>query len=181
MDDDFETERMTNLSAVVANLKGAKELDVTEHENKTFELCYNSACISISKGNYVEAQEKLEKAERMCTETFQEEDPEDIDGLEREVAVIRAQLAFCLQKLGQTESAVKVYTNVLKTRKADVGVNACISNNLVCVNKDQNVFDSKKRIKTATAQELVQKLNNSQRALIAYNEILFCLITNQVC
>lgn len=179
VDDEFEIERMTNLSAVVANLKGSKDLDMSENEKKTFELCYNSACISISKGNYAEAQKKLEKAELMCNETFKEEDPDDLDGLEREVAIIRAQLGFCLQKLGETDNSVKVYTNLLKHRKADAGVTACISNNLVCINKDQNVFDSKKRIKTATAQELNQKLTKGQRGLIAYNEILFCLITNQ--
>ena len=49
----------------------------------------------------------------------------------------------------------------------------------MCINKDQNVFDSKKRIKAATSNELNQKLNSAQRSLIAYNEILFCIITNQ--
>lgn len=177
--DEFEIERMTNLSAVVANLKGTKDFDMSDNENKTFELQYNSACISISKGQWAEAQEKLEKAETMCNETFKEEDPDDLDGLEREVSVIRAQLAFCLQKMGQAESSIKLYTKVLKSKKADMAVTACISNNLVCVNRDGNVFDSKKRIKVATATELEQKLTSGQRSVIAYNEILFCLITNQ--
>jgi signal recognition particle subunit SRP72 len=57
---------------------------------------------------------------------------------------------------------------------------AVASNNLVCLNKDQNVFDSKKRIKAATASELDSKLNSIQRRLIAYNEILFSIVTNQV-
>lgn len=152
---------------------------MSENEDKTFELCYNSACMSISKGNYAEAQSKLEKAELMCQETFKEEDPDDLDGLEREVAVIRAQLAYCLQKLGKPEESLKVYNSVLKTRKADAAVNACIANNLVCINKDQNVFDSKKRIKTARAQELKHKLTLKQQGLVAYNEILFCIITSQ--
>lgn len=182
VDDDFEVERTTNLSAVVANLKTnnpevKKDLDMTEHEDKTFELCFNSACISLSKGQYNEAQEKLVKAEQMCNETFT--DPDDQDDLEREITVIRAQLAYCLQKLGESDNALKIYTNVLKTRKANISTTACISNNLVCINKDQNVFDSKKRIKAATSQELVLKLTSLQRSLIAYNEILFCIITNQ--
>lgn len=178
VDDDYETERTTNLSAVCANLPGTN-FDMSENEDKTFELCYNSACMSISKGNFAEAQAKLEKAEIMCQEMFKEEDPDDVDGLEREVVVIRAQLAYCLQKLGKSEEALKVYNNVLKTRKADAAVNACIANNLVCINKDQNVFDSKKRIKTAKAQELRHKLTLKQQGLIAYNEILFCIITSQ--
>lgn len=182
VDDDFEVERLTNLSAVVANLKSTnpevkKDLDMTENEDKTFELCFNSACMSLSKGQYTEAQEKLVKAEKMCNETFT--DPDDQDDLEREITVIRAQLAYCLQKLGESDNALKIYTNVLKTRKANISTTACISNNLVCINKDQNVFDSKKRIKAATSQELVLKLTSLQRSLISYNEILFCIITNQ--
>lgn len=57
---------------------------------------------------------------------------------------------------------------------------AVASNNLVCINKDQNVFDSKKRIKAATGSELDMKLNSMQRRLISYNEILFSIVTNQV-
>ena len=29
---------------------------MSENENKTYELCYNSACISLSKGDFEEAQ-----------------------------------------------------------------------------------------------------------------------------
>ncbi len=91
---------------------------MSENENKTFELCYNSACISIAKGNFAEAKEKLLKAEMMCKKTFEEdqENQEDQDSMEREVSVIRAQLAFCLQKLGKSEESVHIYNNILKTR-----------------------------------------------------------------
>jgi hypothetical protein len=65
-------------------------------------------------------------------------------------------------------------------RPSDVGLTAVASNNLVCINKDQNVFDSRKRIKVATAVESEAKLNSFQRKLIAFNEILFYIITNQV-
>lgn len=41
------------------------------------------------------------------------------------------------------------------------------------------MFDSKKRLKTATASELDLKLTSLQRSLIAFNEILFSIITNQ--
>ena len=48
------------------------------------------------------------------------------------------------------------------------------------LNNDQNIFDSKKRIKTATSSELEFKLTTSQHFSIAYNEILLALIANQV-
>ena len=37
-----------------------------------------------------------------------------------------------------------------------------------------------KRIKVATSHEVENKLNSLQRRIIAYNEILFCITTNQV-
>jgi signal recognition particle subunit SRP72 len=61
-----------------------------------------------------------------------------------------------------------------------VSVMAVLNNNLVCLNKDQNVFDSKKKLKSATSSELEFKLNSLQLKTIAYNEILFSILTNQV-
>jgi hypothetical protein len=61
---------------------------MNELENKTYELCYNSACISISKENFEEASKKLVKAEQLCKETF-EDDPEDQEALENEIAIIK--------------------------------------------------------------------------------------------
>ena len=56
---------------------------------------------------------------------------------------------------------------------------AVLNNNLVCLNKDQNIFDSKKRLKAATGSELEFKLNSMQLRTIGYNEILFAILTNQ--
>lgn len=88
---------------------------MTENENRTYELCYNSACISISKQDYQGAYEKLKNAEEMCTKTF-EDDQEDPEALDNEIAVIRVQLGFCLQKLGKSDDALKIYNNVIKTK-----------------------------------------------------------------
>jgi hypothetical protein len=69
---------------------------MSELENKTYELCYNSACISLSKGNYEEAKEKLVKAEKMCKETF-EDDPEEQEALDNELAIIKFVFCFNLE------------------------------------------------------------------------------------
>lgn len=181
IDDDFDNERQSNLSAVVASWQTAspsssKDLDMSSQEDKTYELCYNSACISVAKGNYSEAIEKLDKAEAMCKEFFAEEASEDQD---QEMAIIRVQKAYCLQKQGDDEQSLKMYNNALKNKPSDLGVMGVASNNLLCLNKDQNVFDSKKRIKVATALEMEQKLNSMQRRIIGYNEVLFAIVTNQ--
>lgn len=91
-----------------------KDLDMSDNETITYELCYNSACILISKGKYQEAEEKLTKAEVMCKQTF--EDEEDQDFVESEMAIIRIQLAYCLQKLGKLDEALKIYNSVLKSK-----------------------------------------------------------------
>ena len=54
------------------------------------------------------------------------------------------------------------------------------SNSLIAVNQDQNIFDSKKRNKaaTATVESLETKLNHSQRSAIARNNAL--LVTDQM-
>lgn len=105
------------MAAVVASLRAAdpsstKDLDMTENENRTYELCYNSACISISKKSYKEAYDKLVKAESMCKEAFEDEE-DDEDGFEQEVKIIRNQLNFCLQKLSNKEEALKAFKYVL--------------------------------------------------------------------
>lgn len=91
-----------------------KDLDMSENEKLTYELCYNSACISISKGKYEEAEEKLNRAETMCKEYF--EDEEDQEFVESEMAIIRIQLAYCLQKAGKIDEALKIYNSVLKSK-----------------------------------------------------------------
>ena len=46
--------------------------------------------------------------------------------------------------------------------------------------QEQNVFDSKKKIKTATADGLQQKLTSMQREKIEMNHCLLMMYTNQV-
>ena len=46
--------------------------------------------------------------------------------------------------------------------------------------QDQNVFDSKKKIKVATADGLQQKLVSEQRKTIAINQCLLYMYSNQV-
>ena len=57
---------------------------------------------------------------------------------------------------------------------------AIASNNMLCLNKDQNIFDSKKRIKAATVEGLEHKLTSKHQAAIARNNALLAMYTNQV-
>ncbi|XP_071481538.1 signal recognition particle subunit SRP72-like [Diadema antillarum] len=174
--DDYEEERQTNLSAVIAALKLWNDTDVDDLGLKedTYELSYNRACLLIGQGRYQEALKQLDSAEELCREM--EEEGDDIEG---ELGVISVQKAFCLQMQGKNEEALKLYNQFVKARPSDIGVVAVASANIISLNKDQNVFDSKKKVKATTAPGVEFKLAKAQRNAIAFNRFLLLLYTNQ--
>ncbi|XP_051164585.1 signal recognition particle subunit SRP72 [Leptopilina boulardi] len=183
--DDYEDERETNLSAVIVNLvNNDSSVEVPSLREHTYELTYNAACQLVAQGKdgdkviLAEAEKKLKTAERMCRELL-EEDGMTEDEIEDELGIIKIQLGYCLQLQGRDKEAQTLYTNVLKTKPNDIALLAVASNNLVTLNKDQNVFDSKKRMKSATHDGLEHKLTLAQRRNIAYNQCLLALFTNQ--
>lgn len=148
--------------------------DVANLREDTFELCYNSACADLGKLNYNEAEKKLRQSEKMCRETLDED-----DDIEDEVAIIKVQLAYCLQMQGRIKEATAIYSDALKHKTSDVALTAVASNNMVAINKDQNVFDSKKKIRAAQAEACEHKLTARQKKIIALNNCLLTLYTNQ--
>ncbi|XP_048746270.2 signal recognition particle subunit SRP72-like [Ostrea edulis] len=180
-EDDYDEERQTNLSAVLASLQlwDGKTMDDPGLEEHSYELCYNMACYLIGKGNYKGAEQKLKKAEVYCKQSFEDDPDVTEEEIEEELGIIRVQLAFVLQKLGKNEEALQLYNQVLKNRPDDMGLLAVASNNVVTLNKDQNVFDSKKKMKLATGDNLKQKLTSPQKCSINVNQCLLHMYTNQ--
>ncbi|KAL2730854.1 signal recognition particle subunit SRP72-like isoform X1 [Vespula squamosa] len=184
-DDEYEDERETNLAAVLVNLTiENSSIELPSLQEDTYELTYNAACQLIALGSIgdksmlVEAEKKLKAAEKMCKEGL-EEDGATEEEIENELGIIRVQLGCCLQLLGREKEAQTLYTAALKSKPDDIALVAVASNNLVCLNKDQNVFDSKKRMKSATHESLEHKLTSKQRKTIAYNQCLLALYTDQ--
>lgn len=85
-----------------------------------------------------------------------------------------------MQVQGREKDAQAVYNSILKKKPDDVGLLAIASNNSIALNKDQNLFDSKKKIRNATTDGLQHKLTSRQRKEIAINQCLLSLYTNQV-
>ena len=56
----------------------------------------------------------------MCKEFYQSEEDFDESELENELAIIKVQLAYCLQVLNKNDEALKIYNTVLKNKS---GVN----------------------------------------------------------
>ncbi|EZA47743.1 hypothetical protein DMN91_012368 [Ooceraea biroi] len=183
--DEYEEERETNLAAVLGNLATeSSDLEVPSLREHTYELTYNAACRLLAQGSrddraiLLEAERKLRTAERMCKEGL-EEDGASEEEIENELAVIRVQLGYCLQLQAREKEAQALYAAALKVKPDDIALIAVASNNLVCLNKDQNVFDSKKRMKSATHESLEHKLTSRQRRNIAYNQCLLAFYTDQ--
>ncbi|NWU55698.1 SRP72 protein, partial [Dromas ardeola] len=181
--DEYEEERKTNLSAVVAAQSTWEKVmpeDLGLRE-ATYELCYNSACALIGQGKLNEAMKKLQKAEdgSFCLFALiflQDVTEEDI---EAELAIIHGQMAYIMQLQGRTEDALQLYNQIIKLKPTDVGLLAVIANNIITINKDQNVFDSKKKVKLTNAEGVEHKLSKKQLQAIEFNKALLAMYTNQ--
>lgn len=92
----------------------------------------------------------------------------------------RIQSGYCSQKLGREKEAMANYSKVLKNKPPEVDLIAVTSNNILCINKDQNIFDSKKRVKAMRAEGADAKLTRAQRRDMHLNQCLFYLLTGQV-
>ncbi|XP_063277462.1 signal recognition particle subunit SRP72-like [Prinia subflava] len=179
--DEYEEERKTNLSAVVA-AQSTWEKVVPEDlglREATYELCYNSACALIGQGKLNEAMKKLQKAEELCCQSLSEDSDVTEEDIEAELAIIHGQMAYIMQLQGRTEDALQLYNQIIKLKPTDVGLLAVIANNIITINKDQNVFDSKKKVKLTNAEGVEHKLSKKQLQAIEFNKALLAMYTNQ--
>ncbi|ELU13722.1 hypothetical protein CAPTEDRAFT_98316 [Capitella teleta] len=179
--DDYEEERETNMSAVQAAIQTFSEEpeeDLGLRED-TYELRYNAACFKLGAKQYEAAIEKLDQAEKLCREQYEDDPDTTEEDIDAELGIIRVQKAYALQCLGRIKEATELYNQVAKQKPDDIALNAVLSNNIITLNKDQNVFDSKKKIKAATIQRLQQKLSSLQRRAISMNQCLLYMYTNQ--
>ncbi|KFQ19790.1 Signal recognition particle subunit SRP72, partial [Merops nubicus] len=179
--DEYEEERKTNLSAVVA-AQSIWEKVVPEDlglREATYELCYNSACALIGQGKLNEAMKKLQKAEELCRQSLSEDSDVTEEDIEAELAIIHGQMAYIMQLQGRTEDALQLYNQIIKLKPTDVGLLAVIANNIITINKDQNVFDSKKKVKLTNAEGVEHKLSKKQLQAIEFNKALLAMYTNQ--
>ncbi|XP_036121278.1 signal recognition particle subunit SRP72 isoform X2 [Molossus molossus] len=179
--DDYDEERKTNLSAVVAAQSNWEKV-VPENlglQEGTHELCYNAACALIGQGQLSQAMKILQKAEDLCRCSLSEDSDGTEEDPQAELAIIHGQMAYILQLQGRTEEALQLYNQIIKLKPTDVGLLAVIANNIITINKDQNVFDSKKKVKLTNAEGVEFKLSKKQLQAIEFNKALLAMYTNQ--
>uniref|UniRef100_A0A914UNR2 Signal recognition particle subunit SRP72 n=1 Tax=Plectus sambesii TaxID=2011161 RepID=A0A914UNR2_9BILA len=176
--DSYEQERRANLLATEAQLQSLAIPQPAAKHLETYEQHYNAACRLIEAKEYTNALKELKTAEKLCRETLAEDDvPEE--EIEDEVALIRTQSAFCTQALGDADKALNEYLDVIKEKPTDAAVVAVASNNAASARKDLNLFDMRKKLKTAQ-QVPDAKLTARQKRTIALNQALLQLHSNQL-
>ncbi|KAL5968575.1 Signal recognition particle subunit SRP72 [Taenia solium] len=179
--DDYQDERQTNLIAAKAALSCFQGKAVPlNYSPALFETAFNAACYYIGIKDYVEALNYLNEAEKLCTEAFEEDTEATEDQINEEVAPIRVQKGFVMQQQRKADIALEIYHTILRQRSGDPSLMVVVSNNLICINKDQNVFDTRRRIKASSVDDLQHKLFQAQRSSILTNQALFYLNNNQL-
>lgn len=175
--DDNEKERMTNFIAVNASLSMFENTETNLNcEGESHEQYFNLACIKLGEGDYEAAKMLLEKAQN---EVENSEDLEE-DEIESELAPIKVQLAYTLQMLGREEESSVLYNQIIKMKPSDIALMAVTNNNIITINRETNMFDSRKRAKAAAAPGVEKKLVPTQLKKIDLNRALVHLYSNKM-
>ncbi|XP_063770679.1 signal recognition particle subunit SRP72 [Pseudophryne corroboree] len=179
--DDYDEERQTNMSAVVAAMSiwGMGMPEDFGLQETSYELCYNAACTLIGQGKLRQAMKKLQEAEKLCRQSISEDTDLTEEDIDAELAIIHGQMAYVMQLQGSIDDALKLNNQIIKLKPTDVGLLAVVANNIITINKDQNVFDSKKKVKLANAEGVEHKLAKQQLQAIEFNKALLSMYTNQ--
>ena len=98
--------------------------------------------------------------------------------MEVELSILRLQGGYLKQLLGQHEAANQMYLSCVKSNPDDITQVAIASNNILVLNRDRDVFDSKKRVK-ALSDSSLSKLTSAQRQVVHFNLALFALALGQ--
>jgi len=177
--DDYGEERIANAMAAAA--MGQRTGTVTHfdvHET-TFEQCFNSACYFLAVNNGTQAERMLVMAEKKCRASLEEEEYTE-EEIAEEVCVIKLQLGCAYLVQGKTDAAMQQFIAVLRQKPDDVIQMIVASNNIVVLNKDKDIFDSKKRVKVLSNEPKLAKMTSLQRLSVLYNRSLFALNMNQL-
>ena len=148
----------------------------------TMEQCFNLATAYLNayadEVHAKEAESLLQKSKQFCEENIAS-NPDDEDA-EQELIPVHIQLAYTLQCQGRFEEAMRLYSLVLKEKPSSVVHTMTAANNVLVLNRDKDVFDSKKKIKIVSNEAGLKKLNSRQHSVVLFNRCLFALQINQL-
>lgn len=174
-------ERSVNMAAALSYCPPKMAQDMIKSlpiATDTMEQCFNVATIRLQSLNNADLSTACDLLKRACA--LCRDDIIDDDELEQEMIPINAQLAYCLHRRGNTEQATALYTSALKAKPSNPAHTLALANNLLVLNRDKDIFDSKKKVKLMSSEAGLKKLTSNQALVVLYNKCLFALQTNQL-
>lgn len=152
---------------------------------ETMEICFNLATAYLNAygdhAHLIQAIDLLRTSEKLCEEAIANS-PDDED-TEQELIPVHIQLAYALQCQGghtEYDQALGMYSSVLKQKPSSAVHSMTAANNVIVLNRDKDIFDSKKKIKLISNEQSMKKLNSKQKAVILFNRCIFALQINQL-
>ncbi|EGD76207.1 hypothetical protein PTSG_00912 [Salpingoeca rosetta] len=179
-------ERRTNLVACYAGATFAdpeKETpsEVMQAEDDAFEHTYNRSLVATAQHRIPTAATLVKQAQQQCVDMLKEDDPDITqEEIDQELALLKVQEGVILQQQGEEERAKRIYLDVIRFNQDSTTIVAVASNNIVAVNKDRDVFNSKHRMRATRAEGLDKKLWSTQKMIIAFNQCLLLLHSNAI-
>jgi len=150
----------------------------TNSEPTSYEFAYNAACYYISVGNFDRAQTLLKNALSVGERQLKEDGLNEKE-IQNELAAVQAQFAFLVQQKDGPQ-ATQLYHDLLNLKPTDLSVVAVVNNNLIALNKNHDLFDSLKKIKNLSSDEINAKLTPAQRKMIGFNHCLILAHANKL-
>ncbi|KAI3385470.1 hypothetical protein SNEBB_007029 [Seison nebaliae] len=156
------------------------------------DLLFNLATCCLSLENLEKSKKFLKEAKEECLifmkEQYDEDDEEFGEELKKEMFSIDLQLNYIeqfemksitdrKQYQEKKKQLIGNYKSLLEMKQKDSTFNSIISNNIMTLNKDQSVFDSKKRLRTALLPS--KKFGSFHKYHIGRNELIFHLINSK--
>lgn len=178
--DDLVEERKANLLASDALRVQRDEIveEVKVSQLTTYEQNFNSSLIASGRGRMAHAVDLLSTAEKMCRDICEEEGYEE-DEIEEELNILRIQMAYLKQVTGKTTEATELYLSCVKRNPDDATQVAIASNNILVLNGERDIFDSKKRVRVLSNEASLEKLTAFQKQTIYFNQLLYALMMGQ--
>lgn len=173
--DEFSSDREANRLASMAG----SCCDVEGLTGSTMEQWFNVACCLLAAECWSDVLRALGVCEELGRAALLEEGCSE-EEITEELNIVRLQRAYTLQRQGCSSEALSIYNAVLKSRPADVTQAIVISNNIIALRQDKDVFDSRKKLKVLVAEGTSKRLTKNQKLSILYNRALFALGTNQL-
>ncbi|CAE5963305.1 unnamed protein product [Arabidopsis arenosa] len=181
------------VAALIAAGKASQVLKALESlkikPTTTYQLAYNTACSLIENNNYVDAEQLLLTARRICQETLTDDKSSDLAYIETDLASIAVQLAYVQQVLGQTQESTSSYVDIIKRNLGDEFTLAVAVNNLVAFKGSKDIADGLRKFDMLKEKEsqsfqlsqaLDAKLSQKNKEAIYANRVLLLLHANKM-